>query len=112
MAVTVIQDACQLSEDCRKATVCVESNLALKNIDAVWDELRSESSRRLAMAWASRLGMVSPSINNMVQSPYAVNAEGMSLDTVRDSRGNSLPATDAKMRPVRYRIDYELTAPL
>lgn len=102
---TIVPGACAFAPDMSRGTVVVESDLAAPDFPRAFDELNDPSCRAMALQYATRQGMDGARLNGTPIGPYPVNSEGLSLELVRDERGQSLPQTDPEMQPARYRVD-------
>jgi len=107
----VVESACRFQPDMSRGNVVVESSCDGRTggFQEAFSELDSMDARSMATGFAARHGMGDPRINGNVSSPYPVNADGVSLEAVKDGEGNPLPQTHPKMQPARYRVDVPVT---
>lgn len=100
----VVEAACQLAADRSRGTIVLESDIT-DNFPQAIEELGSTEARNLALGFAAQCGVPDPRINGQTPGAYPINAQGASLDAVRDGQGNSLPPQHPLMQIARYRID-------
>jgi hypothetical protein len=105
----VVEKACQVTADRARATVVVESDIVHDFSQAI-EELQGVDARNVALGWAAGQGVADPRINGNIDGCYPINAQGLSLDQVRDPKtGQSLPQQHPLMQPARYRADVPIT---
>lgn len=109
--VTEGQFGSRFAEDRSRGIIVVRSDLPLKNgsFNDAWAELDSAEARHRALGFANQMGVADARINGMASAPYAVNAEGLPLEQVRDEKGSALPLTHPRMRIDHYRVDLPVT---
>ena len=108
MGLKVIPEACKFTEDGGQGVVTVECDRT-QQFNLAIEELQGTASRGLAIRYAAERGMGDPRINGNIGYPYAVNAEGLSLELVKGEDGNPLPQQHPRMQPARYRVDVPVT---
>lgn len=113
MAVHVVAKACRIEPDCSRGVITLESDLGGGGnfADAIY-ELEASETRNFALGAAARAGISNPHINGNLSGIYPVNSEGLSLDQVKDEKGEALPARHPRMQPARYRIDVPVSRPI
>lgn len=104
----VVAEACTFTADRGAGTIVVESDIT-SNFASAIDELQSTEARNLATGHAARQGMGDPRINGSVGSPYPINSEGRSLETVVGEHGEALPPQNPRKQICRYRVDIPVT---
>jgi hypothetical protein len=108
----IVEKACTVEQDLSRGLIVVESDCEGPPFTQAFEELNSQDARRIAQGYAGKVGVASPHINGNVQGPYPVNAQGQSLEHVKDEKGNPLPPQHPSMKPMRYRIDVPVCRPL
>lgn len=101
----IIASACEFQPDRSKGTVVIESDQGGPPFTNAFQELSGMEGANLAVTFATQMGCTPAAVNGNKQGPYAVNADGVSLENVKDAQGNPLPQTHPAMQPHRYRID-------
>lgn len=104
ITLNVVEKSCTFSGDMRQGKVTIECSEE-KNFTLAFELLTSMSAREQALSYARSRGMGNPGVNGIASHPYPVNAEGQSLDEVKDADGSSPPPNDPRMKPKRYRVD-------
>lgn len=104
MGLSVVPAACKFTDDNGQGVVVIECDRADK-LNLAIEELQGTPARNLAIKFAAERGVGDPRINGNIGYPYAVNAEGLSLEAVKDEAGNSPPQTHPRMQPARFRVD-------
>lgn len=105
MSIGVVMDACTFSDDFSSGTVVIESNETRDFAKAFAELSEGAAARNMASRYATTKGMSSVRLNGNTVGPYPVNAEGVSLEELRDEGHKPIPQSDPRMKPVRYRID-------
>jgi hypothetical protein len=103
MALRVIEDASNFSEDLTSGIVVVESDLERGGLAI--EELAGHNARHKALGYANSKGIADARINGTPTGAYPLNSEGQSLDEVKDENGESRPPQHPDMQVVAYRID-------
>ncbi len=112
MGLKIVPDACQFEADRSRGVVVVESDCAGPPFTDAFQELDGMACVQLAQSFAASVGCAPARLNGNKEGPYAVNDDGLSLDQVKDSKGNALPQTHPKMQPHRYRVSVPVTQPM
>jgi hypothetical protein len=110
----IVVNACNFQPDRSRGVVVIESDLGPKggNFQEAFSELESQATVQMAQGYAAQCGCAPAMLNGNKQGPYPVNSEGLSLEHVKDDRGNNLPPQHPRMQPVRYRVDVPVCRPL
>lgn len=108
----VIESASRFEADVSRGVVVIESDCTGPPFDSAFTELSSMDSTRMAQGYASTLGCAPAYLNGNREGPYAVNSEGLSLEQVRDGKGQPLPQQHPRMQVAKYRIDVPVSRPM
>lgn len=111
MALAIIDEACTFEPDRSKGTIVIESDQDGPPFEQAFHELGEMSAVHMAQSYAVQHGVGNAMINGNKVGPYPVNAEGLSLEMVRDNSGKSLPQSHPRMQPKRYRIEVLVARP-
>lgn len=107
MAVSAVK--VELFGDNSRGAVTIESDLP--SFPNQIEELGSARAREFVLATAVMEGIKGmPGISRMSDPPYPVNADGETIENLRDEAGNPLPFSDPRAKPKAYRASYEVTA--
>lgn len=107
----IVPGECKFEPDFSRGVVVIESSEE-RDFGLAFHELGEITARTQAQGYAASRGVVAARINGNTEGPYPVNSDGVSLDKVVDASGRSLPPTDPKMQPHRYRLDIPVCQPL
>ncbi len=108
----VVEAACKFEPDRSRGTVVIESDCQGPPFTEAFTELEGQDSVKLAQQYACTLGCAPAYLNGNKGSPYPVNAEGLSLENVRDEKGQALHQSHPRMQPARYRVDVPVSRPI
>lgn len=108
----VIVEASKIAPDGSRGTVVVESDQEGPPFTAAFHELEGADVVALAQQYAATKGCTPAYLNGNKGSIYPVNAEGQSLEHVRDGNGHALPQQHPRMQPKRYRVDIPVSRPI
>lgn len=107
MAVEAIE--VRLDGDGSRGTVLIESNA--DTLPAQIEELTSAKAREHVLMSVVKEGIKGqPGISRTAEPPYPINADGETIENLKDEEGNPLPPRSPRMQPVKYRARYEVTA--
>ena len=112
MSVSIVTGACTFAPDRSSGLVVVESDVGHPPFNAAFDELTGSDATTLALNYASQMGCAPAHLNGNRRGPYAVNADGIPLEEVRDENKNPYPPQHPKVQPARYRVDIPVTRPM
>lgn len=104
MALTVVVSKSEFQPDASRGVVVIESDIG-PPFTGAFDELQSLDAVKMAQQYAAAKGCSPPMVNGNKIGPYAITAEGLSLDQVKDKDGNVLPQSDPRMQPAKFRLD-------
>lgn len=108
----IVEKDCTFTPDRARAVIVIESTCEGPPFTDAFYELDTQAARQLAQGYAAQMGVAPAYINGNVEGPYPVNSDGLSLEFVKDSKGNSLPQSHPKMQPKAYRISVPVCRPL
>ena len=103
MALRVVEEASNFSEDFTSGIVVLESDLERGGLAI--EELTGHNARHKALGYANSKGVADARINGTPTGAYPINADGKSLDEVKDENGESLPPQHPDMQAAARRID-------
>lgn len=107
MAIKAIKT--ELVGDGSRGAVTIESDLG--ELPLQIEELTSSRARETVLAEAVKAGIKGlPGISRTVDPPYPVNADGETIENLKDDEGNPLPPQHPRAQPKAYRARYEVTA--
>jgi len=107
MAVKALQ--VELVGDGSRGSVLIESDLPV--FGSQIEELTSSRAREFVLASTVKAGIKGlPGISRMVDPPYPVNADGETIENLKDADGSALPPRSPRAQPKAYRARYEVTA--
>lgn len=112
MALQVVEKACQFEPDRSRGTIVIESDLGGPPFTDAFQELDGAPSVQLAQQYACAMGCAPAYLNGNKIGPYPVNSEGLSLENVRDEKGQPLHQAHPRMQPDRYRVDIPVSRPI
>lgn len=99
----------ELHGDGSRGTVLIESDLPIFGNQI--EELTSARAREFVLATTVKAGIKGlPGISRMVDPPYPVNADGETIENLKDADGNAIPPQSPRAQPKAYRARYEVTA--
>lgn len=108
----VIEEASEFQPDGSRGVVVVESDQGGPPFTDAFQELDGAAAVHLAQQYATTKGCSPAYLNGNKTGAYPVNAEGLSLEHVRDEKGGALPQQHPRMQPQRYRVDIPVSRPL
>lgn len=108
----VIDDRCTYTADRTRGVIVLRSDVEGPPFTQAFTELDSMDARNMACTHGSQNGLGTAHINGNIIGPYPVNAEGLSLENIRDGQGNPLPQTHPRMQPKWYQADIPVARPL
>ena len=107
MSVKVVK--VELVGDGTRGAVTIESDA--KSFPDQIEELSNATSRGFVLQAAVKEGIKGlPGISRTVDPPYPVNAQGETIENLKDAEGNPLPPQSPRCQPKAYRAKYEVTA--
>jgi len=107
MAVNTL--AVRLDGDGSRGIVTIASDA--ESFPAQIEELTSARGREHVLMSVVKEGIKGqPGISRMAEPPYPVNADGETIENLKDEDGNPLPPKSPRLQPVAYRATYEVTA--
>jgi len=108
----VVEAACVFEPDRSRGQVTIESDQGGPPFTDAFQELEGQGSVQLAQQYACAMGCAPAYLNGNKIGPYPVNAEGLSLENVRDEKGQPLHQSHPRMQPSRYRVDVPVSRPI
>lgn len=99
----------KLDGDGSRGTVLIESDA--ETFPAQIEELTSARAREHVLMSAVKEGVKGqPGISRLAEPPFPINADGETIENLRDDAGEPLPPQSPRMQPISYRARYEVTA--